>query len=351
MADAGIFLAGIIICLVGSFLTACSNTVLKYYDFITDEIEAKGEEPPPCCNFYCGLRYVTLVLGALGDLVSMGMLPFGLWAGLNVSNLVFYMILAQLFLGDPLEGPEAAVLLLIVLAVVGTAIGGPVPVEKDETAFEDALDSDPMLFLLTFPATMIAFATMFHYQRTTLLEIKNNPEKYPPGYMPNPATVYNVSGPICAGILTAFAQVAIKCAVGSLSPLKWTVLFPLLGIIGLYPFHLMNLDFMANELHAVTCTPAHILITSLFNALWAYVLFESEPSSPYMYIISLQGILLSTILYVFVEDHLYRRDTDKKLAAVLLEQKGLTSPSERRSSASTAGRRESGRRRGSALYL
>jgi len=67
------------------------------------------------------------------------------------------------------------------------------------------------------------------------------------------------------------------------------------------------LSFMANELHAVTCTPAHILITSLLNALYAYVLFDSKPRNFYLYMTGLHGILISTILYVLVEDLLYQK--------------------------------------------
>merc|ERR1719285_610966 len=349
--DPFIMVLGIIICLAGSFFTAVSNTILKYYDFITDEMEAKGEPDPPCCNFYCTARYVTLILGASGDLVSMGMLPFGLWAGLNVSNLIFYMILAQMFLGDPLEGPELAVLLLITASVVGTALWGPQPVDKDGSAFDDALDTNPYLFLVALPATMIVFATAFYFQRKTLAEIKGNPQKDPPGYMPNPASTYNVSGPVCAGILTAFAQVAIKCAVGSIDPIEWTIIFPVLGIIAFYPFHLMNLNFMAEELHAVTCTPAHILITSLFNALWGYVLFDSEPKYPYIYIASLQGILASVVIYVFVEDYLYRRESNSMEAILLTENKGRAPEYNAKRPRQSRRVRPPMRRHGSTLYL
>merc|ERR1719361_190015 len=145
-----LFLTGIIICLGGSFLTACSNMILKYYDNIQDAREAKGEDPLPGCNLYVVLRYLTLIGGAAGDLTSMMFLPFGVWAGVNVSNIVFYMLLAQCFLGDPLEWQEILILITITTSVAGTAVFGPQPEEKSITAIDDLVDVNVDQFLIFF---------------------------------------------------------------------------------------------------------------------------------------------------------------------------------------------------------
>jgi len=312
MSSGLVFSLGIIVCLTGSFLTAVSNVVLKYLDNINDALEAKGEERLPSCNYYSGVRFATLIGGATGDLVSMAMLPYGVWAGLNVSNLIFYMLLAVPFLNDPLEPPEAAVAGLITLSVVGCAIFGPEPVDKDMTGTEDFTRMDLQQFFVIFPLTIMLYIGMMYLQRTTLYEIKNNPEKYPPGYMPRPMSLYNMSGPVAFGILTCFAQVSIKVTVDSLSPINAWIIIPLLCIVAFYPVHLMNLSFMADELHAVTCVPAHIMCTMLFNSLYAYILFESQPRIPGLYIFSLELMIVACFAYVYVEDKIYVRDELKE---------------------------------------
>jgi len=302
---------GMVLCVGGSWGSNMANIYLKCKDNANDARERDGEELLPMMNYYNFMYVFCYACSAVMDQTSLVLIPQSLWAAISALDVIWYSIFTAMFLDDPLEFLEMIPLGMIVGAIVLTVIYGVEDTEKTKSGYEYLMDADPGRILAFFPAFFIITALLYLAVYRNFKAVKSDPVKYPPGYMPNPKSSYNIAGLCVNGISTALFCTSMYLLNNSVFTYLHVTGAAIIFFVFFLPFTAISFMtdwFAAAELHIITVVPASLIVNALVQFAMTQVLFEDAYADPKMFYLGCGILFISLIIYVLVEEYEWNRD-------------------------------------------
>jgi len=314
---------------IGSGLCAFScaqsqlaNVMLKYEDNINVALEKEGEERMPFCNTYRIFYFFTEIVGALADLLSMGMIPASLWAAISTLNLACYAIISWILISNVTPYDEIAVLSLTTGGALVCVFYGPHVENRDISGVEhfwsNLLEFWPWLIVL-IPLTIIVYILCFRYTRKVLEEIQNGTSTIRlKNGQPPPGSVYNLSGIVLASLSTSFFQMSTSVTTKSIASYHWGLFLAIATTLSFSFLHFVSLWFMMENLHATAATPAYTILTFLNNSYFSYMFYNPMYTNKTYYGLGLFIAFIGMQGYLYLRSYTYQEETIEELEMITL---------------------------------
>jgi len=317
-------LIGSLLCVGGSWGSNLANVSLKQLDNANDKLELEGKERMGLYNYY-NYKYVgCYALSQIQDQTSLLLISQTLWAAISCLDVFWYSFFMCIYVGDPLEPLEMIPLLLIMVGIGFTVFNGAEEEEKTAPGYQRILDANPDTVLAVIPAFCAVLVLMYGFVYWNYKNVKNNPDKYPPGYMPPPLSLYNCAGIFVNGASTGLFASSMfvlnnsalyeDCMFGDPSKCThpdcwWATLIVGFGVfLPLTALSFATDWFAARELHIITVVPASLIVSTLVQFMLTKTFYDDQYTNAPLFFVGVWLMVLALGAYVVVEEYIWRRD-------------------------------------------
>jgi len=320
------FFLGIPLCIIGSWGTNMSQIILKMFDNdrVKREVE-KRDQLDPAFNLF-NLGYWGCYMGALGfDLTSQVFLTQILWCTISALDVMWYKLFSWYWFSDILETMEMVVLGSFICGCLLTSIWEPHADESVRSGFREYTYAWEVSFFTQLSFHIVALGSMaavYYSLYRMKKKMDNEPENHPPGWNPEPFSLFNCCGIFVNGMSTALFALTMYIVSNTFfvnDGVPFVFVDFIYAVLLFAPCFCLSFGtdwWCAANLHNITQVPATLMVSTLFQiatnfAVWG-ISFEVFTTG-LMWSIGVFCEAVGLIAWIGVQQHRKSRDDESAI--------------------------------------